>query len=408
MNPWHGLKDLPKNMWTIFFATLINRTGTMVLPFLTIYLTTRRGESIDQAGLVIAVYGLGALLTGPFAGKLSDKIGAKELMKISLIVSGLVLFIYSLVVNFQLILLITFFWSIINESFRPANLSLISHVVPSNQRRTAFALNRLAINLGMSIGPVAAGFLILINFSITFYVDGITSILAGLFLTFAPWREKTIVPITPNEKTEADKLPVENNTISILKDKRMFYFILTLIPVSMVYFQHMSTLPLYLVKELGFKTSIFGMLIAINTVLIILVEVPLNNSLTKWRDSRLLTIGAILAAIGFGSMVFAKDILFIAATIVIWTFGEMILFPASANYISSIAPESRRGEYMGFFQITFSLAFTVGPWLGTVVFEHLGSAALWIGTFIFAGISASMMYAIKDQPCLPDRQAQIE
>ena len=391
MNPWRGLKDLPRNMWTIFFATLINRTGTMVLPFLAVYLTSKRGESADQAGLVVAFYGLGALLTAPIMGKLSDKIGAKLLMRISLIFSGFVLFIYSFISSYYLIICLTFVWAIINEAFRPANLSLISEVVPSVQRRPAFALNRLAINLGMSIGPVAAGFLMLINFSIIFYVDGITSILAGIFLTFAPWQSAE----KPADQTLEDNQPDKKELVHALKDKKLIYFLIALLPVTMIYFQHLAAMPLYLVKDLSFKTSILGILFAINTVLIILVEVPLNNILIKWNDKHLLIIGAFLTAVGFGLMTFAKDIISISLTVVIWTFGEMILFPSCSNYISNIAPPENRGEYMGFFQMDFGLAFTIGPWLGTVVFHNYGAPILWIGTFIMGTISAALMFGLK-------------
>ncbi len=393
MNPWRGLKDLPRNMWIIFFATLINRTGTMVLPFLAVYLTIRRGESADQAGLVIAFYGLGALLTSPLVGKLSDRIGAKLLMQISLISSGFILFIYSFISSYYLIICLTFTWSIISEAFRPANLSLISEVVPSKQRRPAFSLNRLAINLGMSIGPVAAGFLMLINFSIIFYVDGLTSILAGLFLIYAPWLSGENI----STAEQGGDIPNNKELIFALKDRNMIYFLIALLPVVMVYFQHLAAMPLFLVKDLNFQTSTLGILFAINTLLVILVEVPLNNFLIKWNDKILLIIGSILAAIGFGLMTFAKDTIFIALTIVIWTFGEMILFPASSNHISNIAPVEKRGEYMGFFQMNFSLAFTLGPWLGTVVFHNFGSQILWICTFIFGMVSAALMFKIKPQ-----------
>ncbi|MEJ2613452.1 MAG: MFS transporter, partial [Ignavibacteriaceae bacterium] len=202
MNPWKGLKNLPHNMWIIFFTTLINRAGTMVLPFLTLYMTSKEGLSAGDAGLVIAVYGAGALITAPLSGKLSDKIGPLLLMKLSLIATGLFLFVYSLVNQYYLILALTFVLAIINESFRPANLSIISQVVTQRQRRSAFALNRLAINLGMSIGPVLGGVLTLINFSLIFYIDGLTSILAGIFLVFARWQ-----PV----KSETE--PDHNNTI---------------------------------------------------------------------------------------------------------------------------------------------------------------------------------------------------
>ena len=397
MNPWRGLKDLPKNMWTLFAATLINRSGTMVLPFLAVYLTQKVGISPAKAGLVLTFYGLGALFTSPIIGRVSDRIGALRIMKFSLIISGIVMFAYSFFQNYYMIIAITFIMSIISEAFRPANLSLISEIVNPNQRRPAYALNRLAINIGMSIGPVVGGFLALINFHILFYVDGITSILAGLFLIFN-YKEEKLTHIK-------DKRTYANVTASIKKqniffDSRLLYFLLALLPIVMVYFQHQAAMPVFLVQELHFSAATYGILFTINTVLIILVEVPLNNSLTHWSDKKLLSIGSILCGIGFGAMAFTKDIYSIALSIVIWTFAEMIIFPTSSAYMSEIAPKDRRGEYMGIYQSGFNLAYTIGPWLGTAVLENFGSTTLWIGTFFFGVISAILMLGLKPKPDL--------
>ena len=395
MNPWRGLKDLPKSMWLLFAATLINRTGTMVLPFLAIYLTQKIGMTPERAGFVLAFYGLGALITSPVIGRMSDRMGSLRIMKFSLIASGLMMFAYSFINEYSMIIAVTFLLSVISEAFRPANLSLISDIVDSKMRRPAFALNRLAINAGMSIGPVAGGFLALLNFHYIFYVDGITSILSGIFLimTSQKYFGENEVHKKKLIKEDAGK-PREN----IFTDARLLYFMLALLPIPMIYLQHQSSMPVFLVQDLHFSAATYGILFTINTVLIIFIEVPLNNSLNHWSDRKLLSIGSLLCGIGFGGMAFAKDIYSISVTIVIWTFGEMIIFPASSAYISEIAPVNRRGEYMGIYQTIFNLAFTFGPWIGTAVLENYGSSTLWIGTFIFGILSSIMMLGLKQKP----------
>lgn len=392
MNPWRGLKDLPKSMWLLFAATLINRSGTMVLPFLAIYLTQKIGITPERAGFVLAFYGLGALVTSPIIGRLSDKIGALRIMKFSLIASGLMMFAYSFINQFTMIIAVTFFLSVISEAFRPANLSLISDIVDSNMRRPAFALNRLAINIGMSIGPVTGGFLALLNFHYIFYVDGVTSIISGIFLIMTS--RKNFGEHEANRK-KILKEKIGQIKSSIFSDSRLLYFMLALLPIPMIYLQHQASMPVFLVQDLHFSAATYGILFTINTLLIIFIEVPLNNTLNHWTDRKLLSIGSILCGIGFGGMAFAKDIYSIALTIVIWTFGEMIIFPASSAYMSEIAPVNRRGEYMGIYQTIFNLSFTFGPWIGTAVLEHYGSFTLWISTFVFAVISSLMMLKLK-------------
>ena len=389
-NPYSGLKDIPKNIWYLSIGTLINRSGTMVLPFLALYSTSELGISAGNAGLVLAFYGLGAFISAPFAGKLSDKFGALNLMKLSLFSSGVFLFAYSLVTEFYAFLILSLIWAIVNEAFRPASMSFLSSEITSDRRKTAFALNRLAINLGMSIGPVIGGLLSTINFSLLFYVDGITAIAAGLFMTFIPWQKLSSISSPPD-----DDKPAVAEKEKVYKNFKFIYLLVAIVPVEIVFFQHIGAFPLFVVQELGYTTATFGLLVAVNTVLIIFIEVPLNDAMRSWLDWKSLAWGGILSGLGFGILAFTHDVSLLILSIVIWTFGEMIFFPATGNYVAHISPEKQRGEYMGYFQMTFSFSFMVGPWLGTLAFEHFGSIILWTGCLVLGLISAVMMVRLR-------------
>ncbi|MCW8804744.1 MAG: MFS transporter, partial [Ignavibacteriaceae bacterium] len=336
-------------------------------------------------------YGIGAFITAPFAGKLSDKIGTMRMMKISLFSTGVFLFLYSFVTNFILFLALTFIWAILSEAFRPASMAFISDEITSDRRKTAFALQRLAINLGMSIGPVVGGILSTINFHLLFYINGLTGLAAGTFLSLSHFEK--------HETTGQESARIEQNTVhekvNVFADRRLLYFLLALIPVEIVFFQHIGALPLFIVSDLGYTNAVFGLLTAVNTVLIIVIEVPLNDSMRNWDDRKSLALGALLSGVGFGLMAFTDTIPPIVLLIVIWTFGEMIFFPSSGEYVAKIAPEKQRGEYMGYFQMSFSFAFMVGPWLGTTALDLYGPFNLWIGCLIFGLISTLLMLRLK-------------
>jgi predicted MFS family arabinose efflux permease len=393
VNPYKGLKNIPRSVWLLALATLINRSGTMVLPFLAIYINKEIGVSTTAAGMVLMIYGLGALVTSPFVGKLSDKVGPLRVMRISLLITGFLLFLYSFITDYSLILIITFLWAVISEAFRPANLSLISFETSPDQRKTAFALNRLAINLGMSIGPVIGGFLTQINYSLLFYVNALTAVLSGMFLILVKidnHSEENSGKVTK----ETTKHPEKKNKFALFNDKRFLYLMISLLPINIVFFQFLGGLPLYIVNELHYSEATFGVLMSINTVLIVLLEVPLNNAMSNWDDRKSLALGSILAAAGFGMMAISSAIVWLVITIVIWTFGEMIFFPSSASYSSLISPEEKRGEYMGYYQMVFSFAFMFGPWLGAVVLDKLNSTILWSGAFVFGLVSTLMFVAM--------------
>jgi MFS family permease len=89
--------------------------------------------------------------------------------------------------------------------------------------------------------------------------------------------------------------------------------------------------------------------------------------------------------------------------VIVWTFGEMFLFPSLAAYVTDVAPKSRRGEYMGLTQMAMSLAFAVGPWAGTAVLERFGGKTLWLASFAFGLLGTAMMLRLKEEA--PAREA---
>jgi MFS family permease len=407
MNPWRGLRGLPREIWILFAATLVNRCGTMVLPFLVLYLTRVLAISVSHAALALTVYGIGALLTMPIAGRLTDRLGALFVMRCSLLLSGFVLFLFPLAHHFGAILAITFVFAILNESVRPPSLALVSDLVEPEQRKQAFALSRLAVNLGMSLGPAIGGILAVYSFRFLFFADGATSILAGLVLIFA-WpgtrRTKASEPQWDDPEDLGREIEAEGPALlaaphpaadlRAFRNRRMLYFLAALIPTQLVFFQLTSTLPVFLVRYLKLPESFYGTVFTLNTLMIVALEVPLNNATAHWSHRRTLTLGALLYAIGFGSFALASGPAGVFAAVAAWTFGEMILMPGSAAYAAEIAPAGRRGEYMGLYTMSFSFAFSVGPWLGAMLLDTHGPQMLWGAAFLSGCISTLLMSRI--------------
>ncbi len=387
LNPWRGVGSLPREVWVLFATNLVNRMGTMGLPFLVIYLTSSRGFTPSEAGLVMSVYGLSALCTSPFAGRLSDVVGPVRVMKTSLFCSGVVLALFPFASTLPAIIGGTILWSVTGEAFRPASLAVITSVVPSERRRSAFSVNRLAINLGMSIGPAFGGFLLMYSFPLIFWVDGATSLLAALLVTFA-MKNRSIVPYHSQSGTTEEP---RSGARAVLGDRRLIFFLLTIFPVFITFFQHSSTVPLVFFEDLHQPASAFGFLFTFNTVLIVLIEIPLNLRMTHWSHRSALAFGAMLVGVGFGAMTFATGFWSVGATVIIWTFGEMIFLPGASAYVGDIAPPKSQGLYMGAYQMIANASFAVGPWLGTTIYQHFGPSALWTGLFLASGCSSLLL-----------------
>jgi len=364
----------------------------MVLPFLTLYLTVERKLSAGTAGLALTIYGVAAIIVAPLAGRISDRLGSLLIIKLSLFLSGLILFVFPFITSLSGILVFTAVWAFANESFRPPSMALIGRLTGPAQRKMAFALSRLAVNLGMSIGPVIGGFLAMRSFKSLFYVDGTSAILAGALIAVMPWRQARVEAVGEGESKPATPTAAELSYSNVLRDRRFLYFLLAMLPVEMVFFQPLAAMPLFIVRDLHISEAGFGMLLAINTVLIILTEVPLNSAMSNWSHRSTIALGALLVGTGFGGLAFSNGAGIVAITVVIWTLGEMILLPASSAYVSDLAPAAQTGAYMGLYTMGFSLAFAIGPWLGVQILEKLGPVAVWSFTFGCGFLTAVMIW----------------
>jgi MFS family permease len=184
--------------------------------------------------------------------------------------------------------------------------------------------------------------------------------------------------------------------VSVLRDPRAVIFLTGVFLMAVVFYQHEGAMPLFLVRDLHYRESFYGILFAVNTVLIVILEVPLNLAMQRWSHRWTLVLGATLFAVGFGSMAVLHSVPGLLLAAVVWTFGEMIAMPASGAYATDIAPPGRGGQYAGAYASTFSLAILVGPWAGTIALEAFGGIALWSGMLVVGLVGAGVFCLLRD------------
>jgi MFS family permease len=365
----------------------------MFLPFLILYLTKDMGVTPSVAGGVFALFGIGALVAGPFAGRLADRFGPVRMMRISLVLSGVLLLLVPLARTLPSIAALTLLLALAGEAFRPSSLSVISHLAAPDQRKAAFALQRLAVNLGMSVGPAVGGFLAAVSWPALFLADGATSLLAAATLVLLFPRDVSF----PSPRPAGDAPSRREG----LRDPTLVYFLVALVPVGIVFFQHESSMSVYLVRDLGMAVWTFGLLHTVNTLLIVFLEVPLNLAMAHWPHRRALVLGSVLVGVGFGALAFARSLPAVILTIVVWTFGEMVLLPGMSSWVADVSPPESRGVYMGLYTMAFNLAIVVGPPLGTSLLEHGGGRVLWPAMLALGLVSAALFSRVKE----PRREA---
>ena len=266
---------LSRNTWLLSVVMLINRSGTMVIPFMTIYLTRpAMGYSIGQAGAVVGVFGLGAVCGGWLGGRLTDRIGFHRVQYMALAGGGILFMVLGQVRSYPLICLCTFALSIVNESFRPANSTAIAVYSKEDNRTRSYSLNRLATNLGWAVGGAIGGILASINFHLLFWVDGGTNLLAMLLLRF--FLGHSAEPGVAKTETAAAE-PVG----SPYRDKIYLGFLACTIVFAACFFQLFSVLPVFYKTALHMPEYMIGLLMTMNGLLITIVEMVLVFRLGK-------------------------------------------------------------------------------------------------------------------------------
>ena len=366
-----AFSGLPRDLWILALIALVNRAGSMVLPFIALYLTLQRGFSVVQAGQMLAVYGLGAVAGSYLGGWLTDRIGPTRCQRWSLVASGVGFLVFSLLRDPGAVLVAVFLLSIVVESFRPANMAGFAQRAPRHMQVRAFALLRLAANLGVGIGPAVGGWLALHDYAYLFYVDAATCWLAALLLTLS------LKKLTPAGRAREESAAAPAR--SPWSDGPFLAFLLLVVLLATVFFQIVSTLPLYWREAHGFRENGIGLLLAFNALIIVSFEMVLSHWAEKRDRMFLFGLGAFLVCLGFGLMSLGAGTPWVMLTVVVWTLGEMLALPLMNAVVADRAGPGNRGRYMGMITMSFAIAFMLAPLAGTFVFDRFGPDALWYG-----------------------------
>lgn len=374
---------LPREFWWLWTGTLVNRAGAFVLPFLAIYLTQDLGYSTAFTGIVLGAYGLGSMASALIAGVLADRLGRRPVLLWSQVASAATLVALGLVEQQLPVAALTALFGFTSNATRPALSAMMADVVPPRDRVRAFSLQYWAVNLGFAIAAVLAGLFASSGYLTLFLVDAGTTLVFGALVYFR-------VPEThpgmqgPTDQRAAPR--AAGSMLDVLRDGPFLTLMLLTFGFAVVFMQHISTLPVQMTDD-GLSPAQYGVVISLNAFLIVLVTVPLTRRLQHFPSSLLLAASAAFVGIGFGATALATTAPAYAATVVVWTIGELLGSAIGPAVVADLSPRAMRGRYQGAFTFTFSVASLVAPIGGGWVYDHWGGTTLWVGTaaISFAG-----------------------
>lgn len=382
---------LPAAFWYLWTGTLINRIGGLVVPFLTLFLTGRRGLSVAQATFVVALWG-GAQLAGSVAGgHAADRIGRRATLVVSMLGGAAVMVMIPLLRGYLPVAMAVTALGFLGGLYRPAVSAAVADLVPEPHRAHAYALIYWATNLGFAIAPVLAGLLADRWFTGLFVVDAATSAAYGL-LAFARVPETRPLRATswpPHAAAEAGDVASRERSgwLVALGDPALMLFAASAFLVSCIAVQAVTTLPLAM-RGHGLSPRDYGLVIAVNGVLIVLLSLPLGRRMARFPAGLVLAGGALLNGVGFGLVALATSMPGYAATVVVWTLGEIVMVPTSGALTARLAPIHLRGTYQGVIHGAGAAAALAGPIVGGTLLQRTGESVLWTGC-LFVGIVAA-------------------
>lgn len=377
---------LPRQFWFLWTGTLINRVGSFAVLFLSIYLTSQKGFSQSQAGLILGFYGVGGAIGTLGGGVLADRWGRRPTMLIAQFGAAALMLALGFVQTYPQIAVTTLLLGLFSEAVRPAFSAMMVDIVPEQDRVRAFSLNYWAVNLGFAAAAILAGFATKFDYLLLFVGDAattlITAIITAIFLA------ETRPARAPHHRTDPGP-----GMGTALRDRVYVVFLLLNFVTVLVVLQHLSTLPIAMLAD-GHSAATYGTIIAVNGVLIVSGQLFVPK-LIEGRDSaKVLAVAALLIGAGFGLVALAETPGMYALTVIIWTLGEMLQSPSNAATVAALSPPGLRGRYQGLNSLSWAVGGALAPILGGLVLQKGGGAILWGGCFVLcAAVAAGQLLA---------------
>lgn len=355
-----SFSHLDRNIWILSLVMFINRSGNMVLLFTSLYMTRQLGFTMADAGLVMSCYGIGSVLGSYAGGWLSDRYRPFDVMIWSLLVSGTVLFGLLIVKSFYGLGAVIFLYAFTADIFRPANSKSIALYSNAENRTRSVSLVRLAVNLGFTVGPAAGGFIAhYLGYHWLFLIDACTTYGAAVIL----WKylpRKAAVSKPEHQAVLAD------SSTSAYRDLDYLIFIFLVMVYATCFFQIFASVPQYFNKVCGFDEDTIGLLMALNGLVVVLVEMPFIQLMQHRKEIFLFIVaGTFCLPLCFAMLLWSGQLLLWAVcyTLVI-TFSEVLAMPYMMNYSLSRPPAARQGQYSALYSMAYGTANIVAPVVG--------------------------------------------
>ena len=389
------LKQFDRRVWALFVGRIISATGfSIVIPFLSIYFYLDLGIPMTTIGAVFLVStGFGAL-GQIIGGEVADRFGRRNIMILAMSSRALIFVGISLVIyftnDFLFIAALVVCSSFVGSLFEPASNAMIADVVAPSKRLEAYGLLRIGQNIGWTLGPLLGGLLAIWGYSTLYLLTAICSAAVAVII---------FLYVRESSRLDLGRKRLSFKDLKELKDQAAPFLLFSFFSIFLwlVMAQMSSVYSVYSTSEVGMTLTEIGYLYAINGIIVVVLQLPLARYIVRFRMTSVTAVGSLVYAAGYFSVAFATDFWMLAGSMVVITLGEVITSPSSMNLVANLSPENERGRYMGIFGLFTSTGWSLGPFVGGILYEAFNTEPflLWGGVAIFAIVSAIGYFSLR-------------
>ncbi|MFE7265582.1 MDR family MFS transporter [Streptomyces sp. NPDC057592] len=383
-----SVSGLPRQFWWLWTSTLVNRLGAFVATFMALYLTLDRGYSASYAGLVAALHGLGGVVSSLGAGVMTDRLGRRPTMLIAQTSTAVSVAVLGFMVHPVAIAAVAFFVGMASNASRPAVQAMMADIVRPEDRVRAFSLNYWAINLGFAVSSAGAGFVAEYSYLAGFLGEAAMTLFCAVVVFLKVPESRPDKPVVAGLAVDDGADEVRLSTV--LRDSRFMSVVGLSFVIALIFQQGYVGLPVAMGTD-GFSSSDFGTAVAVNGVLIVVLQIPVTRFIQHRDPRRLLVVSSLLAGYGFGLTAFAGSVAVYALTICVWTVAEIVNSPIQSSLVVRLSPARGRGRYQGMYTMSWSAAALIAPLMSGLVIDRFGAQWLW-GACAVLGTGAALGY----------------
>lgn len=382
----------PAVRW-LLFGVFVNQLGAFVQVFLVLFLVDG-GNSQGRAGLALGAYGAGSVLGALLGGRLADRLGRRTTMTLSMLCAAALTISISFLGSpelYPLLLLVVIADGAMTQAYRPAASAMLADLVPRDRLVMTFSMYRVALNTGAVIGPLVAAWLMTVSWDLLFWADGLTAVACALLAhRFLPAGERDSAPEAAGEVATAGYR-------AVLRDGRYLLYLFAMFASAVIYMQYFSVLPLQ-IRDDGHTALVYSAILALSAAAVITCELLVTKRVQAWRASTAAAGGIALLATGLGGYGIEGGLVLLFAASLVGVVGQILSGPTMFAHPARVAPVAARGAYAGASQAMFGLGASLGPLLGVLAFDAIGSSvwALCAGVGALAALAA--LAGVREQP----------